>query len=135
MRQHFCVGIGAKVCVAVLDELFFERLIIFNHAVVDESDLAGGVEMRMSVLVVDFSVRRPASVTDSIGSGGRFLGNEFGQRGDATGAFTGLDVIAIDDGDAGRIVAAVFKATKPVEQNGRSLRASDVTDNSTHIGK
>ncbi|MEY2601709.1 MAG: hypothetical protein QOJ36_1028, partial [Verrucomicrobiota bacterium] len=135
VRQNFGVGVGAKIRVAVLDELLFERLIIFNYAVVDESDFASGVEVRMGVLIVDFSVRRPTSVTDSVGSGGRFLGNEFGQRSDATGAFAGLDVIAIDDGDAGRVVASILEATKPIEQNGRSLRASDVTDDSTHIGK
>ena len=73
VRQNFGVGVGAKICVAVLDELFFECLIIFDYAIVDERDFAAGVEMRMRVFVVDFAVRGPASVTDAVGSGGRFL--------------------------------------------------------------
>ena len=79
MHQNFSIGVGAEILVAILDELFFERLIIFDDAVVNESDLAGGVEMRMRVFVVDLSVRRPASVADPIRSGGRFLRNKFGE--------------------------------------------------------
>src|SRR5207302_11365253 len=80
------------------------------------------------------SVRRPASVADSIRSSGRFLRNKFGERCNSTGALAHLDVIAIDDGDTGRIVAAIFEAAKTVEQNGRRLRTSDIADNSAHIG-
>ena len=42
-------------------------------------------------------------------------------------------MIAIDDGDAGRIVAAIFKTAKSIKQNGRSFRTPDVPDDSTHI--
>jgi hypothetical protein len=79
MGQNFSIGVGAKICVTILDQLFFERLIIFDDAVVNERDLAGGVEMRMGILVVDLSVRRPASVADSLRSSGRFLRNKFGE--------------------------------------------------------
>ena len=58
MRENFSVGVGTKVGVVVLNQLFFERLIIFNHAIVNERDLAGGVEMRM---------RAPASIPGVIG--------------------------------------------------------------------
>ncbi len=44
-------------------------------------------------------------------------------------------MIAINDGDASGIVAAIFEATKSIEQNGRSLRAPDITDDSTHTRK
>ena len=52
-----------------------------------------------------------------------------------TGAFPSLHLIAVHDRDAGRIVAAVFEATKTIEQNGCRFRASDVTNYSTHIIK
>src|SRR5437764_344225 len=115
MRQNFRVGIGAKLCVAILDELFFEGLIIFNHAVVDERDLATGVEMRVGVFISDFSVRRPARVTYAKGSGRRFFRNQFGQRSDSPGAFPGLDLIAVYDRDTGGIVAAIFETTKTIK--------------------
>src|SRR5437016_5133618 len=132
MRQNFGVGIGAKICVAFLNELLLEHLIIFNHAVVDERDFARGIEMRVGVFISDFSVRRPAGVTDAIRSGGGFFGNQFGQRGDSPGAFSSLDLVAVYDRDAGGIVAAVFEATKTIEQNGRCFGASNVTNDATN---
>src|SRR5437016_12577362 len=77
VRQLFGVGVGAKIRVSVLDELFFERLIILDDAVMDECDFSSGVEMRMRILVIDLSVCRPACVADSIRSSGWFLGNKF----------------------------------------------------------
>ena len=44
-------------------------------------------------------------------------------------------MIAIDDGNASGIVAAIFKATQPIEQDGGGLRTPDITDNSAHISK
>jgi len=38
----------------------------------------------------------------------------------------------IDNGDAGRIVAAVLHATKPVDENGKRLIFAYVTDDSAH---
>ncbi len=66
MRQHFSVGVRPKIRITVLDQLLLEHLVIFDYAVVNQGDLAGGVEMRVGVLVVDLSVRCPAGVADSV---------------------------------------------------------------------
>jgi hypothetical protein len=73
MREHFGIGFGAKVRVAAADQLIFKRLIILNHAVVDERQFAAGVEVRVRVLVGDFAMRGPACVTDAKRAGDRFL--------------------------------------------------------------
>jgi hypothetical protein len=41
-------------------------------------------------------------------------------------------MVAINNRHAGGIVAAVFEATKAVEQNGSGFRATYVTNDSTH---
>ena len=61
LRYRFRSGIVSPSA----DKLIFERLVIFNHAVVDERQFAAGVEVRVRVLVGDFAVRGPASVTDA----------------------------------------------------------------------
>ena len=73
MREYFGIGFGTKVRIAAPDELTFKRLIIFNYAVVDECQLAAGVEVRMRVLVGNFAVRGPTCVTDAKRTGDRFL--------------------------------------------------------------
>ena len=65
MREHFGVGFGAKVRVAAANELIFERLIIFDHAIVDQRQLAARVKMRMRVFVIHFAMRGPARVADA----------------------------------------------------------------------
>ena len=55
------------------DQLIFQRLVIFDHAVVDERQFAAGVEMRVRVFVGDFAVGGPACVTDAKRAEDRFL--------------------------------------------------------------
>src|SRR3954465_11852171 len=132
MREHFGVGIRAKVCVAVLNELFLERLIIFDYAVVHERDLARGVEMRMRVVIRDFAVSRPTRVTDSVMSGSGLLRNQLRERRNSPRALARLEMVAVNNGDAGGIVPAIFEAAEPIEQNRRRFLASDITNDSAH---
>ncbi len=73
MRQHFGVGFGAKVRIAIADELIFKCLIIFDHSVMDQRQLAAGVEVRVRIFVSHFAVRGPACVTDAQRTGKRLL--------------------------------------------------------------
>ena len=65
MREHFGVGVGAKLRISAADELILERLIIFNDAVVNQRQFPARVKMGMRVFVIDFAMRRPARVTDA----------------------------------------------------------------------
>ncbi len=132
MSENFGIGFGLKIAVAVLDQLILQRLVIFDDAIVDEGNFAGGVEMRVGILVVHLSVRGPARVADSVAAGGRTLGHEPRQISDATGAFAGFHLIAVNDGDPGGIVAAIFEAPQTVQENGSRFRTANVTDNSAH---
>src|SRR5947209_699812 len=133
MRQNFGIGIGLEIRVAVLDELFLQRLIILDHAVVYQGDFAGSVKMGMGVLVVNFPVRSPTRVTDPVGTGGRLLTDQFRQRRDSSSTFARFNVIAIDDGNPGRVVTAIFESPQPIEQDGSSLGLANITDDSAHI--
>src|SRR5947199_9430761 len=109
MRQNFGIGIGLEIGVAVLDELFLQRLLILNPVVMYQRDFAGSVEMGMGVLVINFPVRGPTRVTDPVGTGGRLLTDQFGQRRDSSSTFARFNLIAIDDGNPGRVVTAIFQ--------------------------
>ena len=43
-----------------------------------------------------------------------------------------LDRAAVEHGDAGRVIAAVFELLQPLEKDRRSLLRADVSNNSTH---
>ena len=115
MRQNFRIGLGCKFMIAVATKLLLERLVIFDYAIMNQRDLAGGVEMRVRVLVVDFSMRSPTGMADAERAGGRIFRHQFGQRFDATRALARLDVIAVDNSYAGRVVSSIFEAAQPIE--------------------
>ena len=56
----------------------------------------------------------------------------FDKPADAAGAFARLDMVAIDDRHAGGIVAAVFEPAQPINQDGRGLRSTDISNDATH---
>ena len=64
MREHFGIRFRAKARVAVANEVIFERLVIFDHPIMDQRQFAAGVEVRMRVLIVHLAVRGPARVAD-----------------------------------------------------------------------
>ena len=133
MGQDLGVRLGIETIIAVLDELLFQRMVILDHAIVNECDLAGGVEVWMRVLVVDLAVSGPARVTDSVATARRVFGHQFCQIANAPGALPRLQIFAIDDGDSGGIVSAIFKAAKAIQEDRRCFRSADVTNNSAHI--
>jgi len=126
MSENFRVSFSRIIVVAVLDQLLLERVIIFDHAIVDESDLAARIEMGMRIFVVHLAMRGPAGVADAIGARGRLLRHEFGEISDAPRTFARLDLVVADNGDTGGIVAAIFKPAEPIEKNGRRFRPTDV---------
>src|SRR6266550_1675031 len=133
MRQYFSIGVGSELMAAFALELFAQRGVIFNHAIVHQRDFSALVEMRMRIFIGHFSMGSPARVADAVLPRGRFLRHQFGKIRDPSGAFPRLDLLAIYDRDASGIIAAIFEAAEAVEKDGRRFRASDVSDNSTHI--
>jgi len=71
MREHFGVGVGFEL-VSSAEQPLLERVVIFDDAVVDDGDFAGGVKMRMAVGVGRNAVRGPACVRDAEAAGSGF---------------------------------------------------------------
>src|SRR6267154_4297016 len=132
MRQHFSIGVGSELVTAFALQLFAQRRIIFDHAVVHKRDFSALVKVRMGIFVGHFSMSSPARVADAVLPRGRFLGHQFGQVSDPSGAFARLDLLTVYDGDAGGIVTAIFEPPQPVQEYGRRFCAADISDNSTH---
>ncbi len=116
------------------EQIFTQRLVVLDHAVVHEGELPALVEMRMRILVGRLAMRRPARVTDAVMPRRRLLRHELAEIRDTAGAFARLDPFAVDDRDAGGIVAAIFQPAQTVQQDGPRFRAPDVANNAAHAG-
>src|SRR5438874_10910861 len=66
MRQHFSIGVGSELVTAFALQLFAQRRIIFDHAVVHKRDFSALVKVRMGVFVGHFSMSSPARVADAV---------------------------------------------------------------------
>src|SRR4029077_10037000 len=133
MRQDFGVRGRTKIGVAILDKLLLERLIIFNHAIVNERESAARIDMWVRIFVGHFAVCRPARVANSERTRWWVLRDQLAQRSNTPCAFTDLDIVtSIDNGHAGRVVAPVFEPSQTVQQNRRGLSPPDVSDNPAH---
>src|SRR6266705_4428069 len=67
MGEHFGVSFRAKIGIAILNQLFLERLIIFDHSVMHKRKFPARVELRMRIVISHFPMRGPASMTDTEG--------------------------------------------------------------------
>src|SRR4029077_621201 len=122
MRQDFGVRGRTKISVAILDKLLLERLIIFNHASVNERESTARIEMRVGIFVGHFAVCRPARVANSERTRWWVLRDQLAERSNTPRAFADLDVVpSINNGHPGRVVAPVSEPSQTVQQNRRGL--------------
>src|SRR5207244_6939354 len=132
MRQHFSIGVGSELVTAFALQLFAQRRIIFDHAVVHKRDFSALVKVRMRVFVGHFAMSSPARVADAVLPRWRFLGHQFGKVRDPSGAFARLDLPPVYDGNASRIVTAIFEPPQTVQEYRCRFCATDISDNYTH---
>ena len=110
------VGLGDEF-VALGGEFALQVEIIFNDAVVDDDDAAGAVAMGVGVLFGGAAVGGPAGVADAEGAVERMFAQNFFQVGELAGSAANLEngVGGAADGNAGRVVAAIFQAAQALQ--------------------
>src|SRR5664280_404964 len=119
--------------VAEFKEFVLEPVVIVNDAVVNDSNFAALIQVRMAVGVGGRPVRGPARVADAELADCRFAGQKQGK------AFIDLSLLlsndhvpVAQDGDAGAVVSAIFQPAQSFEEDGRRGFFTDVTYNSAH---
>ena len=78
MRQHLGIGIRFEG-MAGFEQSVLEPLVVLDHSVVDQGDLAGLIQVRVGVFVGRGSVSSPAGVSNAQLAGDRLLLQERGQ--------------------------------------------------------
>ncbi len=127
------VGLGDEF-VALRDEFALQIEIVLHNAVVDYDHAAGAVAVGVGVLFRGASVRGPARVADAEGALDRMLAQNLFQVAELARSATDLKRGAgrAAHGDACRVVAAVFEAPQPLDDDGNYLLGTDITDNAAH---
>ena len=99
----------------------------------DEAEVAALAAVGVGIGGVGLAVGGPAGVGDADGAGG-VLGSAFLLEGrHFAGGLVDVEVAAGGNhGDAGRVVAAIFKTMEAFDQDGAGLLLPDVSYNSAH---
>ena len=132
MREHLGVGVGFEL-VAGGEQLLFERVVIFDDAVVDDGDFAGLIELRMGIFVRRRAVRGPARVADAEVARDRFGFQQAREALADLALFLAHEqVAAAHQSHARAVVAAIFQPPQSFEQDGRGRFFPDVSDDAAH---
>ena len=91
-----------------------------------------GVGVRMGVHLVRLTVGGPPGVADADGGPGP-VADPVPEVLDPAGRLGDLEPVPVDDGQAGRVVAAVLQAPQPLEQHRDRVPAADVPHDSAHF--
>ena len=130
--NHFGVGLGDE-SVAFLLEFFFELQVIFDDSVVNHDDIASAVAMLVGIFLGRAAVRRPARVADAVGAiHGVQLQHVFEVAKFAGSAANAEGLVIAINGEARRVIAAIFQLLQAFENDGYRALRPHVTDNSTH---
>ena len=119
--------------------------VVLDDPVEDDVDPVGGVEVGVRVLLGHPAVRCPASVADAdrrlgirerdgraVVGGGGTGGNGVAEEREVPHRAHGLDAPVDEQGDAGRVVAAVLEPLEPAEEQLPAGTATDVSDDPAH---
>ncbi len=110
VSQDFGIGFGAKL-MFLSEKLVSERLEIFNHSIMDQSELSGLIHVGVSVFVRNRAMGRPASMPQPQRTPRRFFLNQLSQAADPTRAFPDLHRPIGHQGDTSGIVSSILKAS------------------------
>ena len=100
VRNDFRVRLGLER-MAFLDELFFERQIVLDDAVMHDDEIARAVRMRMRVDIRRTAVRRPARMADADRALRDIILDFVAERCEAADAFLDADLLTVINRDAG----------------------------------
>jgi len=113
----------------------FQIEIILDNAVVNHDEAASAIAMGVRVFLRGASMRGPAGVANAEGSIERVLTENLFEVNELTGRAAELKSVArrAANGDARRVVSAIFESPQPLDDDRNYLFRSHVTDNSAHI--
>ena len=132
VRDDLGIGVRGELVAGAL-EFGPELLVVLDDAVMDDRN-AVARDVRMGVLLVRHAVRRPARVGDAEVAGSRMRGQGVRElRHLAHGAQARDRGAAVQDGDAGRVIAAVFEAPQALDQDRDDVPVSNRSDDAAHV--
>src|SRR5262249_21688815 len=124
------VGLGRELCAAGR-EVPAQLVEVLDDAVVYDRDPVGGVRMR--IVLGRTAMRRPAGVADADGAAERLAVEAMLQVLKLAFGPAALQAAALQGGDPGRVIPAVFEPLERVDHQWGDRLASQYADDPAHV--
>ncbi len=131
VSDNLGVGLRAKT-VSFLDEFLLERKVVLDDPVMDHDQIPAAIHVGVGVLLGGAAMRRPAGVPKPDGPDEVCAPDGVFQLLDLSDRSVHHHAPLLEHGQSGGVVAPVFEALQPVQQNRNNLLVSDVPDDATH---
>ena len=131
MHEHFGVGVALEHVTTVL-QLFLQRCIVLDDAVVDQGEVPAGAHVRVCVHIVGLAVCGPPRVTDADGAFCAAPVHVRLQVAHLALAFVDAQGVVIDQGHPCAVVPAVLQALEAVHDDRVGLALTHVGHDSAH---
>jgi len=114
--ERLGVGFGPEV-VPVLLQPAPQHVRVLDYAVVDEGERAGAIDMGMRVALRGRAVRGPARMADAARPVHGVARQQVTKVRDPPRELAGFDAAAVEHGNAGGVVSAVFEPAQAFDQH------------------
>src|SRR5258708_14097116 len=131
MSNHFGIGFRSETVAQVL-KIGAECLVILDDPVVHDGDAAAR-DLRVGVVRGRNAMGGPSGVRNADVAADRSRVERVLENLHLADRPQTRDPTALDHGDAGRIVAAVFQATQSLHEDGNRVALRNDTHHSTHV--
>ena len=101
---------------SLTDEPVAERLVVFDHAIVDQRELAGPVAVRVGIFVGWRAMRGPAGMADAGTAGSGLVAQQADQILNPAGPLPQMQLIAGQGRQSGAVIAAVLQTMQSLDQ-------------------
>ena len=118
--------------IAAFLELFTQRIIIFDDAIMDDHNRSIRTDMGMGILFGRFPMCRPARMSHADSAGELPLGEFTCQPIDFALPADTAQMPILQHGHSCRVIAAILQAVQALNQNRQGLLMPNITDDSTH---
>jgi hypothetical protein len=131
MSKHLGVRLGLKL-VSFPFHLGAKRGVVLDDPIMDKSQFARAIEMRVGIFPSDFAMGRPASVADPGGPPDRVFADGALEIIDTTNLLANGNDPLLQCGNPGGVISPVFQTSQPLQKDWHRFASADVSDNSAH---
>jgi hypothetical protein len=126
MSDAFCIGIGHKM-IPLVCQPFPQMKVIFNNAVVDNSNIARLIRLRMGIDIRWLTMGSPTGMPYPDRAGDWMFSYSFLQIFQPALGFHDVQDAMVVDSYSSRVIAPVFQFSEPIKKNGGCFFYTDVS--------